>query len=157
MEQLQGAGKIRAMGVSNFDEDDTQEALDLLGESRLACNQVLYHPGQRYADARLLALCEQHDVALVGYAPFGHGRFPGPTTKGGRALAAIAERHGATARQVALAYLVRKPPLFTIPKASSVAHVKENAGALTLSLSADEIAAIDEAFPVRAEGGLPVL
>lgn len=157
MEQLISAGKIRAMGVSNFDVDDMEEAVDLVGDTALACNQVLYHLGERYVDARLLPFCQQHNVALVGYAPFGHGRFPGPTTKGGRVLAAIGERHGATPRQVALAFLVRKPPLYTIPKASSVAHVKENAGALHLSLSVEELAAIDEAFPVRVEGGLPVL
>lgn len=157
MEQLLGAGKIRALGVSNFDLDDMEEAVGLLGDVPLACNQVLYHLGERYADARLLPFCQQHDVALCAYSPFGHGRFPGPTSKGGRVLAAIAERHRATPRQVALAFLVRQPPLFTIPKASSVAHVKENAGALTLVLSADEIAAVDEAFPVRTDGGLPML
>src|SRR5438105_915386 len=87
-------------------------------------------------------------AAEVGYSPFGHGDFPGPRTKGGRVLQAIAAAHGATPRQVALRFLVRRPPLFTIPKASRPEHVAENAGAGDLRLSADELARIDEAFPI---------
>lgn len=157
MESLLKAGKIRALGVSNFDVDDVQEAVDLLGEGKLACNQVLYHLGERYVDDQLLALCEEHGIALVAYSPFGHGRFPGPSTKGGRVLAAVAERHKATPRQVALAFLVRQAPLFAIPKASSAAHAKENAGAMRVALSPEEIVEIDQAFPVRTGGGLPML
>jgi diketogulonate reductase-like aldo/keto reductase len=72
-------------------------------------------------------------------------------------LAEVAARHGATPRQVALAFLARAEPLFTIPKASTVAHAEENAGALDLALSADDIAAIDAAFAVRAADELPVI
>jgi len=85
---------------------------------------------------------------VVGYAPFGHGSFPGPDTPGGRLLRRIADAHGATPRQVALRFLVRRPPLFTIPKASRPAHAEENAGAGDLRLSQAEIASIDEAFPL---------
>jgi diketogulonate reductase-like aldo/keto reductase len=157
MDDLLRAGKIRAFGVSNFDVSDMEEAFDLLGGAPLACNQVLYNLGERYVDDQLLAICEERNVALVAYSPFGHGDFPDAASKGGRALAAVAEKHGATPRQVALAFLAREAPLFVIPKASSAAHARENAGALSLALSDADRAAIDAAFPVRPGGGLPML
>ena len=90
--------------------------------------------------------------------PVGHDNFPQPRSAGGRALAEIAQARGATARQVALAFLVGRAGVFTIPKAGTVAHVDENAGAGDLALEPDEIALIEAAFPRRrAERGLPML
>lgn len=151
-------GKIRALGVSNFDVDDLEEARGLLGATPIACNQVLYHLGQRHVDARLVGYCARHQIAVVGYSPFGHGRFPRLDSVGGRALAAVAARHQATTRQVALAFLTREPSLFTIPKASSPAHARENAAALTLRLDERDLAEIDAAFPVpTSDSGLPMI
>jgi diketogulonate reductase-like aldo/keto reductase len=157
LEELVDQGKIRALGVSNFDVADLEEARALLGKHPIACNQVLYHLGERHVDATLVDYCAQYDIAVVGYSPFAHGRFPSPTRAGGRVLADVAARHGATPRQVALAFLARAEPLFTIPKASTVAHAEENAGALDVALSADDIAQIDAAFAVRAADELPVI
>ena len=146
-EQLQRNGKIFSWGVSNFDVMDLDEAWELAGDGGLVCNQVLYHLQERAIEHAVLPWCEEHGVAVVGYAPFGHGKFPGPRTAGGRVLQEIAARHDATARQVALRFLVRRPSLFTIPKASRPEHAAENAGAGDLRLSNAEFAAIDEAFP----------
>ncbi|HEY5453019.1 MAG TPA: aldo/keto reductase [Polyangia bacterium] len=157
LEELVDQGKIRALGVSNFDVADLEEARPLLRKHPIVCNQVMYHLGERHIDADLVAYCAQRDIAVVGYSPFGHGRFPSPTRAGGRALAAVAARHHATPRQVALAFLVRAAPLFTIPKAGNVAHAEENAGALELSLTADDVAEIDAAFPIRAGSELPII
>jgi len=157
LEELVDQGKIRALGVSNFDVADLEEARPLLRKHPIACNQVLYHLGERHIDTDVVAYCAKHDIAVVGYSPFGHGRFPSPTRAGGHALAAVAARHHATPRQVALAFLVRTAPLFTIPKAGTVAHAEENAGALGVSLSADDVAEIDAAFPVRAGSELPTI
>jgi len=157
LEELVAQGKIRALGVSNFDVADLEEAREHLGRAPIACNQVLYHLGQRHIDGGLVDYCAEHDIAVVGYSPFGHGRFAAPSSKGGRALAAVAARHGATPRQVALAFLCREPPLFTIPKASSAEHARENAGALGLRLTAEDIAEIDAAFPVQRQGDLPMI
>jgi diketogulonate reductase-like aldo/keto reductase len=97
-------------------------------------------------------------VAVVGYSPFGHGEFPRPRTRGGRVLREIAAAHGATPRQAALRSLVRRPPLFTIPKASAPEHAAENAGAGDLRLTDDELARIDAAFPRgRRPRQLPML
>src|SRR5262252_2783198 len=157
LEELVDQGKIRALGVSNFDVADLEEARGLLRKHPIACNQVLYHLGERHIDVELVPYCAKHRIAVVGYSPFGHGRFPSPSRGGGRALAAVAERHGATPRQVALAFLARTAPLFTIPKASTVAHAEENAGALRLALDPDDIAEIDAAFAVRAGSELPII
>jgi diketogulonate reductase-like aldo/keto reductase len=157
LEELVQQGKVRALGVSNFDVADLEEARSYLSRAPIACNQVLYHLGERHIDGGLVDYCAAHDIAVVGYSPFGHGRFPGPSTKGGRALAAVAARRGATPRQVALAFLAREAPLFTIPKASTAEHARENAGALTLRLEPEDIAEIDAAFPVRDGGDLPMI
>jgi diketogulonate reductase-like aldo/keto reductase len=147
-EKLRRDRKIRSWGVSNFDVSDLEEAWDAGGAERLTCNQVLYNLQERAIEHAVLPWCEAHGVAVVGYAPFGHGRFPGPDTTGGRLLRHIAEAHRAAPRQVALCFLVRRPSLFTIPKASRPAHAEENAGAGKLRLTPAEIAWIDEAFPL---------
>src|SRR5437868_5248644 len=125
-EELERAGKILSWGVSNFDVSDLEEARSIAGDGRLACNQVLYHLQQRAVEYDVIPWCEQHGVAVTAYSPFGHGSFPGLDTAGGRVLAEIAEAHDATPRQVALAFLTRRPALFAIPKASTPAHVEEN-------------------------------
>lgn len=156
-EALVKAGKIRAWGLSNFDVPDLEQALRIAGPDRIACNQVLYHLKERAIEHAVLPWCERHGVAVVAYSPFGSGDFPSPRSAGGKVLAEVARAHGATPRQVALAYLVQQPAVFAIPKASTVAHVRENAGAAALKLSAEERARIDAAFPLGAARGLPTL
>jgi diketogulonate reductase-like aldo/keto reductase len=156
-DRLEREGKILAAGVSNFDVRDLEEAARVADRKLLVCNQVLYHLRERAIEHAVLPWCEQRGLAVVAYSPFGHGDFPKPTSPEGRLLEEIAAAHGATARQVALRFLVRRPSLFAIPKASSVAHVEENAGAGDLTLSAAELARIDQAFPVGSSRELPVL
>ena len=157
-DELERAGKIRSWGVSNFDVPDLEEARDLAGPGRIACNQVLYHLRERSIEHAVLPWCETNQVALVGYSPFGHGRFPGDNTPGGQVLAAIARDHGATTRQVALRFLTRRPSLFAIPKASSAEHAEDNAGAGDLELSDAELARIGDAFPAGPQQAeLPML
>ena len=146
-EQLVSAGKIRSWGVSNFDADDLDEMLAVAGEGKIACNQVLYHLRERAIEHAVIPWCEQHGVAVVAYSPFGHDDFPQPRSKGGEVLQAIAEKHRATQRQVALSFLTRRPSVVAIPKASSPKHATENAEAGDLELGSDEIAALDNAFP----------
>lgn len=157
-EELRAAGKILSWGVSNFDVDDLEEALAIAGPGRIACDQVLYHLKERAIEHAVLPWCEEHGVALVGYSPFGQNDFPSERSGGGRLLAQIAAAHGATPRQVALAFLARRASLFTIPKAANAEHVRENAGALKLQLLDAEVARIDAAFPRGARpAALPVL
>ena len=147
-EQLQQQGKIRSWGVSNFAVEDLTEAQQLAGRGRITCNQVLYHLEERGIEHEVLPWCERNGVAVVGYSPFGHGSFPSPRSPGGRVLGEIAAAQGATPRQIALRFLTRRPPLFTIPKSSHPDRAAENAGACNVALAADDIARIEAAFPL---------
>ena len=151
-DQLKQQGKILSWGVSNFDVPDLEETWDLTGPSRSVCNQVLYHLQERAIEHVVIPWCEQRDVAVVAYSPFGHGDFPGPRTAGGKLLQKIAAAHHATPRQVALRFLVRHPSVFAVPKASDPAHAAENAGAGALELTDAEVAELERAFPL---GPLP--
>jgi diketogulonate reductase-like aldo/keto reductase len=158
-EQLRADGKILSWGVSNFDVGDLAEVRRIAGDGHPACNQVLYHLRERAIEHAVLPWCEQNGVAVVAYSPFGHkGGFPEPRSAGGRALNEIADRRRATPRQVALRFLVRRPSVFAIPKASNPQHAEENAKASALDLSEVEIARIDAAFPLdRRPRPLPML
>ncbi len=156
LEKLLDDGKIRALGVSNFEVADLEEATAALDHAPLACNQVLYNLGERTVEDHELEWCRAHGVALVGYTPFGRGDWT--DRQGARVLEEIGRAHGVGARAVILAFLTRDPAAFTIPKASTIAHVEENAAAGDLRLSAEEIARIEAAFPRRKRrGGLPTL
>jgi diketogulonate reductase-like aldo/keto reductase len=157
-EQLVSAGKIRSWGVSNFDVGDLDEMLEVAGSGKIACNQVLYHLRERAIEHAVIPWCTQHGVAVVAYSPFGHDDFPQSGSKAGEVLQAIAETHGASPRQIALGFLTRDPSVFAIPKASSQRHAADNAAVGKLTLSENEIAALDKAFPRGAKPrGLPML
>jgi diketogulonate reductase-like aldo/keto reductase len=146
-EQLVSEGKIRSWGVSNFDADDLDEMLEVAGDGKIACNQVLYHLQERAIEHAVIPWCKQHSTTVVAYSPFGHNDFPSPRSKAGEVLQKIAGTHAASPRQVALAFLTRDPLVFAIPKASTPEHAAENAAAGDLVLTKDEIAMLDKAFP----------
>lgn len=156
-EALREEGKIRSWGVSNFDTDDLDETLNLVGPGRIACNQVLYHLRERAIEHAVIPWCEKHGVAVTAYSPFGQDDFPEAGSTQGRVLAQIAAKHGASPRQVALAFLTRRPQVFAIPKAARAAHAEDNAGALSLRLDEADIAGIDAAFPRGRRRSLPML
>src|ERR1700679_3568998 len=106
-----------------------------------------YHLRERAIEHAVLPWCEQHGVAVVAYSPFAHHDFPQPGSNAGKVLQTIAEAHGASPRQVALAFLTRAPAVFAIPKASTPEHAADNAASGKLVLGRDEIAALDDAFP----------
>lgn len=147
MAQLVEDGKVRHVGVSNFDVADLEEAESLLGKGVLAANQVLYHLEDRGIEDEVLPWCRAHKVTVVAYSPFGAGHF----LRDARARAAVeraGKESGLTPRQAALAFLVRDPAVVAIPKAESVAHVRDNAGG-DAALPKDVAARLDEAFAVR--------
>jgi diketogulonate reductase-like aldo/keto reductase len=157
-EELKSAGKIGCWGVSNFDTDDLEDLLEVAGPGQIACNQVLYQLKERAIEHAVIPWCERNGVAVVAYSPFGHDDFPAPASPGGRLLQRIAAEHEATPRQVALAFLTASASVLAIPKASSPDHAAENAGACALTLSEDDILALDQAFPRGPKPrGLPML
>ena len=148
MEKLVSEGLVRFIGVSNFDLEELNEAEDSLRDERIACDQVLYHLRYRGIERQLLPYCTERGISVVGYAPFGHGNFPSPQSAGGRVLAEIAKIHGRTPRQVALNFLTRHTSIFTIPKNRLPERARENSGGIGWALTADDVAAINQAFPV---------
>ncbi|MEA2561357.1 MAG: hypothetical protein QOH06_2861 [Acidobacteriota bacterium] len=152
-EELRNAGKIRSWGVSNFDEDSLSDAIEIAGEGKVACNQVLYHLQERAIEHAVIPACEEQGIAVVAYSPFGSGKFPSS-----HVLSELAGTHGASPRQIALAFLVRRPSCFAIPKTSDPSHAEDNAAAAEIDLSDDEVRRIDEAFPAgRRRKGVPTL
>ena len=147
MEELVRAGKIRFIGVSNFDVRQLKQAQQAMSRERILCNQVCYHLKARGIEYSLIPYCESQHIAVVGYSPFGSGNFVAPESREGKVLAEIAGRHGKSPRQVALNFLARRHPLFAIPKSSRAEHVRENAGAVGWDLSAGDLEAMDRAFP----------
>jgi len=156
-EALESAGKIKAFGVSNFDVGDLEEAVALVGEGRIACNQVLYHLKERSIEQAVIPWCRDHGIAVVAYSPFGSGTFPSARDGGGRVLASIAERRRASAHQIALAFLVQQGQVFAIPKAARVEHVLDNVQGGDLELTAAEMRELDAAFPSRPRRSLPMI
>ena len=144
--ELMSAGKIRAWGVSNFDQSDMEELWDLPGGKNCATNQVLYNLSRRDIEHDLLPWCLKRHVPIMAYSPVEQGRLLRH-----RELVRVAKRHEATPAQVALAWTLRQDGVIAIPKAGNVAHVKENRGALDLHLTADDLAGLDKAFPPPRE------
>ena len=142
-EALETQGKIGRWGVSNFDVDDLEELFTLPGGNRCAVNQVLYNPEHRGIEFDLLPWCQERNLPIMAYSPLGQAE----TLLNSRTLAAVARRHGVTPAQVALAWCLRQPGTMPIPKASSTAHVEENARAEALELSEDDWAVIEIEYP----------
>ena len=139
--RLRKAGKISDFGVSNFDRGD-MEAASRLDQGLTGSNQVLYCLSRRGPEFDLLPWMRRHSIPLMAYSPLDQGRL-----LRNRALKAIAADVGCTPAQLAIAWLLAQPGIVTIPKSSSRERVKENLGALEVTLSGEVIAAVDAAFP----------
>jgi len=140
-ETLQRAGKIRHWGVSNLDLADMQELWQVPGGSGCAVNQLLYNLSRRGIEWDLLPWLRQHGVATMAYSPMEQARLlrhPG--------LQDFARRHGMTAAQAALAWLLAHDGVIAIPKSASVARVRENAAARDITLSAEQLRELDRLF-----------
>lgn len=152
-EALQKEGKIRMWGVSNLDADDMEELLAVPGGSACAANQVLYNPTRRGPEFDLFPFLREEKIPVMAYSPIEQARLP----RSG-ALGAVAQKHGVDPYQVALAWVMRQGDVIAIPKASKIKHVELNAGARELTLDAEDLAAIDRAFPApRRKVGLEML
>jgi diketogulonate reductase-like aldo/keto reductase len=143
---LVDAGKIRYWGVSNFDVVDMIELWGITGGADVAADQVLYNLTRRGIEYDLLPWCRKRSIPIMAYSPIEQGRLLGHP-----ALKRVAARHNAKSAQVALAWLLRQDGVVAIPKAANVVHVRENRGALALRLTAQDLAALDRAFPAPTE------
>lgn len=141
-ETLKAQGKIGAWGVSNFDMDDMHELLAVAEPARPATNQVLYNLARRGIEFDLLRWSQVQGIAVMAYSPLDEGRLLGHP-----ALAEIAATHRATPAQIALAFLLRRQGVIAIPKSGSPERVRENHRAAEIRLDAEDLAALDKAFP----------
>jgi len=146
-ENLRSAGRIRAWGVSNFNVSQLQKLFRVPQGDRCATNQVSYNLGDRAIEHALLLWCEQHSMPIMAYSPLGG---PGARLLRDATLARIAAVHGCSPAAVALAWTIRSGHIIAIPESGSVAHVKENADALSLTLSPEELQALDAAHPASS-------
>ncbi|MEZ3114575.1 aldo/keto reductase [Halobaculum sp. MBLA0147] len=132
---LQDAGLIDRIGISNFEPEQVATAQDVLGGDVFA-NQVELHP--LLPQPELREACADHGVEVVAYSPLARGAvFDVPE------LTEIAEAHGVSEAQVSLAWL-REKGVTAIPKATSEAHIRDNAASLDVSLTDEEVQTIDD-------------
>jgi diketogulonate reductase-like aldo/keto reductase len=143
-EDLRAAGKIRTWGVSNFTARDMEDLFHIPQGDRCATNQVLYNLGDRSIEHDLLPWCEQHGIPVMAYSPLGG---PGASLLSDPTLASIGAARGCSAAAIALAWTIRSGNVIAIPESGSVAHVKENAVALSMTLTPQELQTLDAAHP----------
>jgi diketogulonate reductase-like aldo/keto reductase len=143
-ENLRSAGKIRAWGVSNFSVSQLDKLFRVPQGDHCATNQVSYSLADRAIEHDLLPWCEQNGMPIMAYSPLGG---PGASLLRDPTLARIAAAHSCSPAAVALAWAIRGGHVIAIPESGSIAHVKENAVALSLTLSPEELQALDAAHP----------
>jgi diketogulonate reductase-like aldo/keto reductase len=143
-EDLRAAGKIRAWGVSNFTTRDMEDLFHTPQGDRCATNQVPYSIGDRSIERDLLPWCDQRGIPIMAYSPLGGS---GASLLRDPTLASIGAARGCSAAAVALAWAIRNGGVIAIPESGSVAHVKENAVALSLTLTPQELQTLDAAHP----------
>lgn len=138
---LMRAGKIRHWGVSNFDTDGMQALWKLPGGDRAQANQVLYNLGERGIEWDLAPWQRRRGVPVMAYSPFDQGRLLRK-----RPLADFARRHGMTASQVAIAWLLAQDGVIAIPKTGTPARLQENAAALAHPLTGEQLRELDALY-----------
>jgi len=143
-DDLLRAEKIRYAGVSNLDVDDLEELSRLKdGLRRIVTNEVLYNLERRGIEWDLIPWMRTRHRPVIAYSPVEEGLLTHPHP----VLSAVAERHGATPAQIALAWVIRDDGVVAIPKAARAAHVPENRGAADLRLTKRDLEELDESFP----------
>jgi diketogulonate reductase-like aldo/keto reductase len=143
-ESLRAAGKIHTWGVSNFKVSDMEDLFRVSRGDRCATNQVLYNLGNRGIEHDLLPWCERHRMPVMAYSPLGGA---GASLLRDPTLARIGAAHNCSAAAVAVAWTIRNGNVIAIPESGSADHVKENAVALSLTLTSDELHMLDAAYP----------
>ncbi len=147
METLQQQGKIGRWGVSNLDYDDMQELWSVTGGTACATDQVLYHLASRGIEYDLLPWCQQQNMPVMAYCPLAQAGRLRSGLMNHPVVNDIARHHQASAAQILLAWVISHKGVMAIPKAATLEHVTENAGALRIALSAEELLKLDHAFP----------
>lgn len=141
-EKLKKSGKIKHWGVSNFDTDLMESLFDNQNGNLCATDQVLYNLSRRGPEFDLSPWCKKHHLPVMAYSPIEQSRL-----LSNEILARIAEKHNATASQIALAWILQNQHIIPIPKASTVEHVKDNFRSLEVQLTEEDNQMLDKVFP----------
>lgn len=149
-EQLRTAGKIRAWGVSNFDVGQMEDLFRVPDGHRCATNQVPYSLNNRRIERDVLPWCKQHNLPVMAYSPLGGDKH---LVIGDRTLAQAGASHGCSAAAIALSWVIRSGTVIAIPESGTPAHVRENAAALSVALTSQDLQSLDAAFPGPASAG----
>lgn len=147
MEKLREAGKIKRWGVSNFDVEDMEELIQVPDGRNCAVNQVLYHIGSRGIEYDLLPWHLEQEIPIMAYSPLAQGGALRRELTTNETMTKIAEKHGVTPLQIALAWTIRSGKVISIPKAGQEQHVRANAKAAAIQLTEDDLQQLDKAFP----------
>lgn len=141
-ESLRAEGHIRRWGVSNFRVADMEDLYRVRGGDACTTNQVRYNLRDRRIERDLLPWCDRHSVPIMAYSPLGGGEL-----LGNAALIRVAERHQCSPAAIALAWTIRSGHVISIPESGSPAHVRQNAVAQSLRLTALDLDELNQAFP----------
>ena len=144
---LKDNGDIRDYGVSNFDVDDMEEAYTLPRGEEICTNQVLYNLTHRGIEWDLLPWCDERNIPVMAYSPVGHDSAGKKRIFTNPAVKSIAARLDATPAQTVLAWLLQRPELVVIPKATQPQHIRENRTAHDIELTDQDLEELDKAFP----------
>lgn len=148
-ERLRKAGKIRYFGVSNFDPGDLNELWQIPIGREIAVNQILYNLRRRAVEVNLIPWLRQHGVPVMAYSPFEQSALLRD-----RKLVEFARRHGLTAAQAAIGWILSRPNVIAIPRTASPERMRENLAVLDRALTATELFELDALFPRPARAGL---
>jgi diketogulonate reductase-like aldo/keto reductase len=149
MEKLVKDGLVRNIGVSNFDVELLEEAMNALKREEIVANQVEYSLEAREVERELIPFCERNGITVTAYTPLGKGRIPAEAasnTPRGKILAEMAQRYGKTPVQIALNWVIWRPNVITIPKAARKEHLEENAGAAGWRLTEEDYKRLSAAY-----------
>jgi diketogulonate reductase-like aldo/keto reductase len=149
MEKLAKDGLVRYIGVSNFDVELLEEAMNALKREEIVANQVEYSLEAREVERELIPFCERNGITVTAYTPLGKGRIPAEAasnTPRGKILAEMAQRYGKTPVQIALNWVIWRPNVITIPKAARKEHLEENAGAAGWRLTEEDYKRLSAAY-----------
>lgn len=145
LENLVNDGKVRQVGVSNFSLKQLKSANEIFFKGRIASLEVEYNLFDRTIENEILPYCEQNNITVIAYSPLDHGRISDIDVKS-KIMQNIAQKYNKTIAQIILQWLITKPPVVAIPKASSIDHLKENADAADFDLDKEDVESIDQTF-----------
>lgn len=145
METLVEQGKIRYIGVSNFNVKRTIAAQEALKKNEIVANQVEYSPLERGIEKNIVPFCQKEKITVIAYSPFGHGSLFHKNAEIKKILEQIAKKYNKTLAQVTLNWLISKEDVVAIPKAAGIEHIKENVKAADFELKKEDMKMIDEA------------